>query len=214
MAVRRFNIITEAEARLLEPGTTVELEKGGHVTPLAKDTLAARRVTVVPAGSIDPALPADLAPMSPVRRVTIGSDHTGLTLKTAIVNALRSTAVAVADVGATSTDPVDYPDIAALVGKAVVRGEADAGIVIDGSGLGSAMAANKIRGVRAAMCSSPTLARYAREHIGANVLTLGSTTMTMTDALEIVKTWMSTPMTEARYMRRLLKVRRLEEGGR
>jgi ribose 5-phosphate isomerase B len=212
MAVRRFSLITEAEARQLEPGTTVELERGGHVTPLAKDTLAARRVTVVPAGSLDPSLPADLAPVSPVRRVTIGSDHTGLALKAAIVAALRGTAIAVTDIGATSADPVDYPDIAALVGKAVVRGEADAGILIDGSGLGSAMAANKIRGVRAAMCATPTLARYAREHIGANVLALGSTLLTAPEALEIVKTWLGTAMTEARYLRRLLKVRRLEDG--
>jgi ribose 5-phosphate isomerase B len=214
VAVRRYSIITEADARLLEPGTTVELEKGGHVTPLAKDTLAERRVTVVPVGTIDPALPADLAPVSPVRRVTIGSDHTGLALKAAIVAALRGSAVAVSDIGTSSADPVDYPDIAALVGKAVARGEADAGILIDGSGLGSAMAANKIRGVRAAMCATPTLARYAREHIGANVLALGATMMTTAEALEIVKTWMGTAMTEARYIRRLVKVRRLEDGGR
>ena len=136
MAVRRFAIVTEADARQLEPGTTIELEKGGHVTPLAKDTLAERRVTVVPAGTVDPALPADLGPVSPVRRVVIGSDHTGLALRTAIVAHLRQSAVAVSDVGAQSTDAVDYPDIAAAVGKAVVRGEADAGILIDGRAWG------------------------------------------------------------------------------
>ena len=212
MAVRRFAIVTEADARQLEPGTTIELEKNGHVTPLAKDTLAERRVTVVPAGSVDPALPADLGPVSPIRRVALGSDHTGLALRTAIVAHLRQSAVAVSDLGAQSTDAVDYPDIAAAVGKAVVRGEADAGILIDGSGLGSAMAANKIRGIRAAMCQTPTLARYSREHIGANVLTLGSTLLTVPDAIEIVKTWIGTSMTEARYLRRLIKVRRLEDG--
>ena len=212
MGVRTFQLITEADARQLEPGSTVELERGGHVTPLAKDTLAARRVTVVPMGTIDPALPADLAPVSPVRTVAIGSDHTGLALRTAILTHLRQSAIAVADLGAQSTDAVDYPDIAANVGRAVVRREADAGIVIDGSGLGSAMAANKIRGVRAAMCQTPTLARYAREHIGANVLALGSTLLTPPEAIEIVKTWIGTAMTEARYLRRLVKVRRLEEG--
>ncbi len=212
MAVRRFHLIAEADARTLEPGSTVELERGGHVTPLAHDTLRERRVTVVPAGSADPALPADLAPVFPVTRVAIGSDHTGLVLKAALVATLRKSAVAVADVGATSTDAVDYPDVAAAVGKAVVRGEADAGILIDGSGLGSAMAANKIRGVRAAMCTTPTLARYAREHMGANVLTLGSTLLTPAEAIDITTTWVSTRMTEARYIRRLLKVRRLEDG--
>jgi ribose 5-phosphate isomerase B len=212
VAVRTFRLITEADARQLEPGSTVELEAGGHVTPLARDTLAARRVTVVPAGSIDPALPPDLAPVSPVRSVAIGADHTGLALRTAILTFLRQSALAVSDLGAQSTDAVDYPDVAAAVARAVVRKEADAGILIDGSGLGSAMAANKIRGVRAAMCQSPTLARYAREHIGANVLTLGSTLLTPPEAIEIVKTWIGTAMTEARYVRRLVKVRRLEDG--
>ena len=212
MAVRRFVIITENEARQIEPGTTVELEARGHVTPLAADTLRERRVTVVPAGSADPALPADLAPASPVRRVTIGSDHTGVALKAALVAHLRTSGVAVYDCGTDGPDAVDYPDIAAAVGKSVVRGEADAGIVIDGAGLGSTIAANKIRGVRAAMCTTVTLARYAREHNGANVLALGSTLIDTATAISIVDTWMSTPMKEARYLRRLLKVRRLEEG--
>jgi ribose 5-phosphate isomerase B len=106
---------------------------------------------------------------------------------------------------------VDYPDIAAAVGKAVARGEADAGIVIDGAGLGSTVAANKIRGVRAAMCQTPTLARYAREHNGANVLALGSTLVSQAEALEIVDTWLATSTREPRYLRRLAKVRALEE---
>ena len=116
------------------------------------------------------------------------------------------------DCGTDGPEAVDYPDIAAAVGKSVVRGEADAGIVIDGAGLGSTIAANKIRGVRAAMCTTVTLARYAREHNGANVLALGSTLIDTATAISIVDTWMSTPMKEARYLRRLLKVRRLEEG--
>ena len=211
MAVRRFAIITETDARLIEPGATVELEARGHVTPLAADTLRERRVTVVSAGSADPSLPADLAPVSPVRRVTIGSDHTGVALKAALVAHLRKAGLAVQDCGTDGPEPVDYPDIAATVGKSVVRGEADAGIVIDGAGLGSAMAANKVRGVRAAMCLNVTLARYAREHNGANVLALGSTLIDTPTAIAIVDTWISTPTKEARYLRRLLKVRRLEE---
>ena len=88
--------------------------------------------------------------------------------------------------------------------------EADAGIVIDGAGLGSAIAANKIDGVRAAMCTDRTLARYAREHNGANVLALGATLVTVEDAKAIVQTWLATPMREARYIRRLAKIRALE----
>ncbi len=211
MAVLRFAIITETDARQIPTGTTVELEARGHVTPLAADTLRERRVTVVRAGSADPALPADLAPVSPVRRVTIGADHTGVALKAALVAHLRGAGLAVYDCGTDGPEAVDYPDIAAAVGKSVVRGEADAGIVIDGAGLGSAMAANKIRGVRAAMCLNVTLARYAREHNGANVLALGSTLLDTPTAVAIVETWISTPTKEARYLRRLLKVRRLEE---
>jgi ribose 5-phosphate isomerase B len=210
MSARRFGIITEADARTLEVGSTVELERGGHVTPLARDTLRERRVTVVPAGSSDPSLPSDLAPAA-VQRVAIGSDHTGLAHKAALVTHLRQAGLAVTDMGTDTPDPVDYPDVAARVSLAVVRGEADAGIVIDGAGLGSAMAANKIRGVRAAMCPSVTLARYAREHNGANVLTLGATIVDPSTAIEIVNAWRSASTTEARYLRRLLKLRRLED---
>ena len=209
---RPFDIITEADARMLEIGATVELSAGGHVTPLARDTLAARRITVVPAGSADPSLPADLAPVSDVRRVAVGSDHTGLAMKRAIVQHLRGRGLAVTDVGTDNADPVDYPDVAAAVGLAVTRREADAGIVIDGAGIGSAIAANKIRGIRAAMCPDETIARYSREHNGANVMTLGSTLLAGPDqAIRIVEVWLGTPMREARYIRRLLKIRRLEQ---
>ena len=211
MAIRRFGLISESDARQIEPGSTVELDKGGHVTPLAWDTLRARRVTVVPAGSVDGALPADLAPVAPVTRVAIGSDHTGLALKAALVDHLRKQGKAVVDAGTDSTTAVDYPDIAATVGKMVIRREADAGIVIDGAGLGSAIAANKIRGVRAAMCTSATLARYAREHNGANVLALGATLLQPAEAKELVDVFLSTPTLEPRYLRRLMKIRRLEE---
>jgi len=211
MAVRRFSLISESEARTIEPGSTVELERGGHVTPLAWDTLRARRVQVVPAGTTDPSLPPDLAPAATVTRVAIGSDHSGVALKAALVAHLRQAGKSVDDLGTSGTDPVDYPDVAAGVARAVARGEADAGIVIDGAGLGSAIAANKIRGIRAAMCTTPTLARYAREHNGANVLTLGASLVQPAEAKAIVDTWLSTPMREARYIRRLLKIRRLEE---
>jgi ribose 5-phosphate isomerase B len=207
----RFGIITEADARTLPIGATVELEKGGHVTPLARDTLRERRVTVVVAGSVDPSIPADLAPVSPIARVAVGSDHTGLVHKAAIVAHLRKAGLSVDDLGTNATDAVDYPDVAERVGLAVVRREADAGIVIDGAGIGSAIAANKIRGVRAAMCSTVTLARYAREHNGANVLTLGATLMDTAVAIEVVDAWRAASTTEARYLRRLLKVRRLED---
>jgi len=210
--MKRFEIITEADARTIDVGATVALARGGHVTPLASDTLAARRVTVIPEGTWDASLPPDLAPVAEIRRVAIGNDHTGIAMKTAILQHLRGKGMAVLDLGTNATEPVDYPDVAALVGRTVARGEADAGIVIDGAGIGSAIAANKIRGIRAAMCTDETIARYSREHNGANVLTLGATLLPGIDAaLRIVDTWTGTAMREARYIRRLLKVRRLEQ---
>jgi len=206
-----FQIITEADARRIERGATVELAKGGHVTPLAADTLRERRVTVVPAGSVDPALPPDLAPKSDVRRVAIASDHTGGAMRKAIVQHLRGRAIEVNDLGVDGVASVDYPDTAASVAKAVARGEADAGIVIDGAGIGSSIAANKVRGVRAVMAMDETIARYSRQHNGANVLALGSTLLQTDAALRIIDVWLGTPMTEARYIRRLVKVRRLED---
>jgi len=210
--MKRFEIITEADARSLDIGATVELAAGGHVTPLARDTLLARRVTVIPAGTADGSLPADLVPVADIRRIAIGCDHTGLAIKRALVAHLRGRGVAVWDLGTETTDPVDYPDIAAAVALSVSRGESDAGIVIDGAGIGSAIAANKVRGIRAAMCVNETIARYSREHNGANVMTLGSSLLDGPDAaIRIVDMWMGTAMREARYIRRLLKIRRLED---
>jgi ribose 5-phosphate isomerase B len=209
--MKRFQMITEADARVLEYGTTVMLVPGGHVTPLAQDTLKARRITIVREG---PDLDAmALAPAAEVRRVAIASDHTGVGLKGTVRQHLRGRGLAVHDLGTDTTEPVDYPDTAASVGRQVARGEADAGIVIDGAGLGSTIAANKIRGVRAAMCLNLTLARYARQHNGANVLALGSTLITPADALEIVDVFIDTPMRESRYIQRLVKIRELERSG-
>ncbi|HSL21651.1 MAG TPA: RpiB/LacA/LacB family sugar-phosphate isomerase [Vicinamibacterales bacterium] len=208
--MKAYEIITEADARTIAYGSTVALAPGGHVTPLARDTLKARRVTVVPAGPVDPSLPDDLAPVADIRRVSIGSDHTGLAMKADLVRELRARGLAVEDVGTHTADPVDYPDIASAVATQVTRREADAGIVIDGAGIGSAIAANKVRGARAVMATSVTLARYGREHNGANVLTLGASLVTAAEAREIVQTFLSTPMREPRYIRRLLKIRDLE----
>lgn len=206
--MKRFQMITEADARVLEYGSTVVLIAGGHVTPLAHDTLKARRVSIVREGTDVDA--ESLAPTREIRTVAIASDHTGVALKKAIVQHLRGRGVAVHDLGTDTSEPVDYPDTAASVAVQVARGEADAGIAIDGAGLGSTIAANKVNGVRAAMCLNQTLARYARQHNGANVLALGSTLVTAEEAIAIVDTFIDTSMREARYIRRLAKIRNLE----
>ena len=206
--MKRFQMITEADARVIEYGATVTLIVGGHITPLAADTLKARRVSVVrESGDGDE---ASLAPRAEIRTVAIAGDHTSVNLKAAIVAHLRARGLAVHDLGTNTSEPVDYPDTAAAVALHVARGEADAGVAIDGAGLGSTIAANKVAGVRAAMCVDRTLARYAREHNGANVLALGSSLLTTSDALDIVDTFLGTPMREPRYIRRLAKVRDLE----
>ena len=207
--MKRFDIITEADARILPMGETVQLVKGGHVTPLAQDTLRERRITVVTDGTA-PADAMTLVPKADIKTVTIGSDHTAIALRKTLVAFLRGRGLAVVDVGTESTESVDYPDIAEAVARPVARGEADAGIVIDGAGIGSCISANKIAGIRAVMATTETIARYSREHNGANVLALGSTLLTADEAKAIVTTWMSTAMREPRYIRRLTKISALE----
>ncbi len=205
-------MITEADARMLPEGSVAELLPGGHVTPLAADTLRDRRVVLVRLdGQMAPS-DASLVPVADVRRVVVGSDHTGVSLREHLVTYLRGRGLAAVAVGPEGTPPAsaDYPDIAGQVARAVSRGEADAGIVIDGAGIGSAMAANKVAGVRAALCLNVTMARYAREHNGAHVLALGATFVSASDAEAIVETFIHTPMTEARYVRRLAKLHALE----
>jgi ribose 5-phosphate isomerase B len=187
----------------------VSLKAGGHITPLAADTLRERRIVVLSAvaeASLD-----GLAPVADIKTLAIGSDHSGVALKAKLREYLRQRGLSVLDVGTEGSDPVDYPDIAAQVARLVSRKEVDAGIVIDGAGIGSAIAANKIAGARAAMCADKTLARYSREHNGANVLALGASLVSVDDAKAIVDTWLGTPMGEARYIRRLAKIRALEK---
>jgi ribose 5-phosphate isomerase B len=207
--MKSFDIITEADARTLEIGSSVALKPGGHVTPLAADTLRARRITVL--SSVAEASLDGLAPVADIKSIAIGSDHSGVALKATLRDHLRHKGLSVLDVGTEGSDPVDYPDIAAQVARLVARKEVDAAIVIDGAGIGSTIAANKIAGARAAMCTDKTLARYSREHNGANVLALGATLISVEDAKAIVETWLATPMGEARYIRRLAKIRALEK---
>ena len=144
--------------------------------------------------------------------MAIGNDHTGVAMKRALVQHLRGRGLAVTDLGTDGTAPVDYPDIAGAVALAVARRRRTPASSSTAPGIGSAIAANKIRGIRAAMCPDETIARYSREHNGANVMTLGSTLLRGTDAaIRIVDVWLGTAMREERYIRRLVKIRRLED---
>jgi ribose 5-phosphate isomerase B len=156
---------------------------------------------------------ASLAPRAEIRSIAIACDHTGIALRQKLVAFLRGRGLAVNDLGTDSTESVDYPDVAASVARLVARGEADAGVVIDGAGIGSAIAANKIPGVRAVMAVTETIARYSREHNGANVLTLGASLLTADEAQAILSAWLGASMREPRYIRRLAKIRDLEKSG-
>lgn len=207
--MKRFEIITESDARVLTRGETVMLAKGGHVTPLAHDTLAERRIMLVQEGRAS-GEDQSLTPVADIRSIALGSDHSGVTLRRMLAAFLRGRGLAVNDLGTDGPEPVDYPDVAAAVGRLVARREADAGIAIDGAGIGSAIAANKIPGVRAVMATTELVARYSREHNGANVLTLGATLVSAEEARAIVVMWLTTPMREPRYIARLAKIRDLE----
>src|SRR5688500_11889842 len=128
--MKKFDIITEADARVLERGSTVELARRGHITPLAGDTLKERRITVIEEGAGVSGDDLSLVPAD-VKSLAVGSDHAGAALRRRLVAFLRGRGLAVHDLGMDGPDPVDYPDVAARVGYIVVRREADAGIVID-----------------------------------------------------------------------------------
>jgi len=149
--------------------------------------------------------------MKRVLNVFLGSDHAGFKAKEQLREYLTKKKIAYEDLSPVKYEGDDYPAAAFAVATAVAADARARGILVCGSGEGVAIAANKVRGIRAAMCLNVTLARYAREHNGANVLALGSTVIDTATALAIVDTWLSTPTKEARYLRRLLKVRRLEE---
>src|SRR4249919_2829894 len=165
-------------------GGELRVPVGTIVTSSAREVAAARGVRILE-------LPEDqlsaLAP--PDRTVAMGSDHGGYRLKEALKPLLESLGFAVRDVGVDEEKPADYPDIAHLVAKAT----ATRGVIIDGAGIGSCMAANKVPGIRAALCYDKASAKNGREHNDSNVLTLGARLLTESQAEEVLRTWIGTP---------------------
>jgi len=145
-----------------------------------------------------------------IETIAIGGDHGGFALKERLAYKLRESGYSVNDCGTDSTDPVDYPDIAAAVARQVQSGQADIGIVVDGAGIGSSMAANKIDGVRAALCYDVSTARNAREHNHANVMTLGAGMIGDALAWQITQEFLVTPYGGDRHARRVRKIAELE----
>ncbi len=146
-----------------------------------------------------------------MKRIAIGCDHRGFALKQLIVPFLQNTGYDTQDFGCYSTDSVDYPDIAQKVGEAVASGSFDTGILICNTGIGMSIAANKIKGIRAALCCDTLAAQRARQHNDANVLCIREENIDNEAALEIVKTFLAADFEGGRHLRRVSKIRALEK---
>jgi ribose 5-phosphate isomerase B len=144
-------------------------------------------------------------------KIAIGSDHRGYALKTHLLSTLAEAGHEVVDLGCSSPDPVDYPDYAFAVGGMVAAGKAERGILVCGSGIGMSIAANKVRGVRAALCCSVDDARMTRRHNDSNVLALSERGCGDPGTDELVAVWLATPFDGGRHERRVGKIREYEE---
>ena len=195
-------VITEVDVHDLEEGARLRIAEGARLTPLAADIVRERRIELVRR------TPRRGSKKS--RMVAVGADHGGFKMKEELKGLLAELGQQIRDYGTNSEEAVDYPDFAHAVARAVSDGVADVGIIIDGAGVGSCMTANKVPGVRAAACYSTAVAKNSREHNDANVLTLGSKTITSAEMREIVRAWLSTEMTEDRHRKRVAKITAIE----
>ncbi len=192
------SVITEDDVRGLEPGAVLRIGEDARLTPLAADIVNEKKIEIVRRASRRGSQASKL--------IAVGADHGGFRMKEELKAVLTDLGHKVQDFGAYSEEAVDYPDFAHAVARAVANRTADLGIVIDGAGVGSAMTANKVPGVRAAACYSVEVARNSREHNDANVLTLGSKTISSAQMREIVTVWLATEITEERHRKRVAKI--------
>jgi ribose 5-phosphate isomerase B len=179
---------------------------GAILTPSARELAEARaiRILEVPEDQLSTAAP-------PERTVALGADHGGFRLKETLKPLLASLGFEPRDVGVYDEHPADYPDIALKVAELVASGAAHRGVIIDGAGIGSSMAANKVPGIRAALCYDKPSARNSREHNNANVLTLGARLLTATQAEDVLRTWIETPFAGGRHAARVDKIAKIEQ---
>jgi len=208
-------LITEADLRDIPRGGSIAVPERALITPLARQVALERRIALEPEGAAGASSVPDAsgATPSPIdgRTVAIGADHGGYKLKEALKSYLHESGYSTLDCGTDSTASVDYPDFAFAVARLVALGRAWRGIVIDAAGIGSCMAANKVPGVRAAMCYDQATAVNSRQHNDANVLTLGAGLIGPNLAQQIVKNWLETPSGEGRHARRVGKIMQIEQ---
>ena len=198
---RRF--ITGQDVQALPEGAILDLPKDAIITDIAREWIDKKRIRVVSAESKPSSLP-DKA------RVAVGSDHAGFEMKEAIKSLLNEESISFIDFGTYSTESVDYPDFAHAVAVAVAVGRTELGIVVDGAGIGSAITANKVPGVRAAPCQDEVTARNSREHNDANVLTLGSRLIDNDAMARVVHTFLDSRISEPRHQNRVRKIVKIE----
>lgn len=191
-------LLTEDDLRGLDHGARLRVATGVRFTSLAADIIRDRGIELITKESRKPA--------TKIRSAAIGADHGGFRMKEAIKTYLTDLGLNVRDFGTDSEDAVDYPDIASAVARAVGAKQVEIGVIIDGAGIGSAMTANKIPGVRAAQCYSVALAKNSREHNGANVLTLGAGQNDLEQTKAIVEAFLTTEISEERHMKRVAKI--------
>lgn len=199
-------LVTVEDLRSMPDGGRFTYPRGARVTELAREEAWRRGIALVEGGLVS----------SPARRedgrlrIALGADHGGFATKRALLEILREAGHVLLDLGTHDETAVDYPDFARAVAEAVAEGRADLGVCIDGAGIGSAMTANKVPGVRAANCWDVASARNAREHNYANVLTLGGRRLSPSGASEILSAFLSTPWGEERHGRRIAKITAVE----
>lgn len=205
--------VTEQMIAETPPGAQVQVPPGAVVTPLARDAARERNIKLVESSPSSPSPAASGAGRMGEGRKTValGADHGGFALKETLKTSLTQLGYHVVDCGTNSTEPVDYPDLALAVAELVASGKAWRGIIVDGAGIGSCMAANKVPGVRAALCYDQATASNSREHNDANVLTLGGGLIGPNLAHQIVKTWLETEFGGGRHARRVDKIIAIEK---
>ncbi len=212
--VPAHRLVTEQDLRDLPFGSEFQVPAGGMVTPLARQVSMDRhillRTAAKPTSAAKPDEPRPPSTISSGKAVALGADHGGYKLKESLKAYLRELGQEVIDCGTGSTEAVDYPDFALAVAELVSQGRTWRGILVDGAGIGSCMTANKVPGVRAAMCYDQSTALNSREHNDANVLTLGAGLIGETLARQIVKTWLETPFAGGRHARRVEKIMETE----
>lgn len=146
-----------------------------------------------------------------MKKIAVGCDHGGIVLKDSVISTLKELGAEVIDLGCYSTDSVDYPEYGLKVANAVASGEADAGVVMCGTGIGISIAANKVKGIRAAVVTNTYMAQLTKNHNNANIIALGGRVISPEEAREIVKAWYTAEYEGGRHERRLDIIRRIED---